>query len=163
MSGRDGTKDMAVLIPPGGYPVIAGSDAASLLRALRDPAVAERAASTLAAQGETMRRAVLEHVARLEKAGQGGDAGALFAEAHEIRGLAGNAGLGATGRIANGLCRYLDALSHLNAAADSSLVALHLDAIARASRAEDEATRLGEEVASELAALVTRRLGGIKD
>lgn len=163
MSEREPPKPSAVTIPPGCYPVIAGSDAAGLLRALRDPRVGERVASTLAAQTETMRQAVLDHVARLETVGQGGDPGTLYAEAHEIRGLAGNAGLNATGRIANGLCRYLDALSRLNAAAEPSLVGLHLDAIARAARAEDEATRLGEEVVNQLAALVNKRLGSLKD
>ena len=45
----------------------------------------------------------------------------------------------------------------------AELVALHLEAIGRAAHAEDEATRLGEEVANELAALVDKKLAEIND
>ena len=46
---------------------------------------------------------------------------------------------------------------------EQSVVALHLDAIARAAHAEDEATRLGDTVANELAALVDKKLSEIND
>jgi chemotaxis protein histidine kinase CheA len=150
----------ATCIPPGSYPVIAGAEAIGLLHALRDPVVVERAACAIASKVEEMRLATLDHVGRMEQAGA--DLCAIFAEAHEIRGLAGNAGLTATGRIANGLCGYLDALWRADGKADPHLVELHLDAIARAAHAEDEATRLGEEVADELAALVGKRLADLK-
>ncbi len=91
------------------------------------------------------------------------DVAAMFEQAHEIRGLAGNAGLSATGRIANVLCTYLDATRRMDVAPDRTLVALHLESIARAAHAEDEATRLGDTVANELAALVERKLAEIGD
>ena len=43
-------------------------------------------------------------------------------------------------------------------APESAVVALHVSAIASAARAEDEATRMSEVVAAELAALVNRKL-----
>jgi chemotaxis protein histidine kinase CheA len=101
---------------------------------------------------------VLAHVDRIGAAARVSDLAATFEQAHEIRGLAGNAGLVATGRIANGLCKYLDAIDRARRQPDQGLVALHLEAIARAAHAEDEATRLGEEVANELAALVDKKL-----
>ena len=39
------------------------------------------------------------------------------------------------------------------------LIALHVSAIARAARAEDEASRMSDVVATELAALVKHKLG----
>ncbi len=48
-------------------------------------------------------------------------------------------------------------------ASDREVVVLHLEAIARAARAEDEATRLGDAAANELAALVDRKLAEIND
>jgi len=151
----------AVEIPPGAYPVLSGAAADRLLANLRDPKVAASAARIIAEKAEDMRAAVLGHITRLEAAARAADREALFLEAHEIRGLAGNAGLIATGRIANGLCRYLDALARADMRPDASLLALHLDAIARAAHAEDEATRLGETVASELAQLVAKKLAEI--
>ena len=68
------------------------------------------------------------------------------------------AGLAATGRIAEGLCRYLDQMDEIRVAAEVSVTMLHVSAIARAARAEDEATRMSEVVAAELAALVNRKL-----
>ena len=41
---------------------------------------------------------------------------------------------------------------------DTAIVALHVAAIARAARAEDDDVKMGEMVAAELAALVARRL-----
>lgn len=161
MSGP--SKPFAVSIPPGTYPVIEGAAAAGLLRALRDPTLAERAAGTIAAHGEAIRKAVLGHVERLETAVAKADFDGAYGEAHEIRGLAGNAGLAACGRIANGLCIYLDALARAGAKPDGALVGLYVDAVARAARSEDEGTRLGSKVAGELAALAEKRLAGIKD
>ncbi len=83
----------------------------------------------------------------------------IYEQAHEIRGLAETTGLKATGRIAQGLCNYLEALSFGDGKPENAVVALHVDAISRASRSHDEAMRLGEEVANELAALVQRKIG----
>jgi chemotaxis protein histidine kinase CheA len=130
---------------------------------LRDPEVVAEAVRIITDRAEELRSAVLTHVDRLDNATRQLDLGSVYDQAHEIRGLAGNAGLNATGRIANGLCRYLDAISRAKYPPDHELVTLHLDAIARAAHAEDEATRLGDTVANELAALVDKKLAEIND
>ena len=150
--------ERATKIMPGAYPVLPRETASSLLRALRDPEVVATAARVVADKAEDLRIAVLAHVDRIADAARACDPVATFEQAHEIRGLAGNAGLVATGRIANGLCKYLDAIRRAVRQPDQELVALHLEAIARAARAEDEATRLGDTVAGELAALVDKKL-----
>jgi len=87
---------------------------------------------------------------------------AVFAIAHEIRGFAGTAGLAGTGRIADGLCHYLEEVERAGASPDPVLTSLHITAIARAARAEDEASRTSEIVAAELSELVSRRLKELK-
>ncbi len=151
----------AAKIPPGVYPVFSSKVASHLSQALRDPEVVAAAARVIAHKAEDMRIAVLGYVDRMEEAVRTADPAATFEQAHEIRGLAGNAGLVATGRIANGLCKYLDAIDRAGRAPDQALVVLHLEAIARAAHAEDEATRLGDTVANELAALANRKLAEI--
>ena len=153
----------ATKIPPGAYPVFSRDTAAQLSHALRDPEIIAVAARVIASKAEEMRIAVLAHVDRIGAAARVSDLAATFEQAHEIRGLAGNAGLVATGRIANGLCKYLDAIDRARRQPDQGLVALHLEAIARAAHAEDEATRLGDTVANELAALVDKKLAEIND
>ena len=153
----------ATKIMPGAYPVFSRQTASHLLHALRDPEIVAAAARVVADKAEELRIAVLAHVDRIADVARACDPVAIFEQAHEIRGLAGNAGLLATGRIANGLCRYLDALERAGCRPDRELVALHLEAIARAAHAEDEATRLGDTVANELAALVDKKLGEIND
>ena len=148
----------ATKIMPGAYPVFPRKIASSLLHALRYPEVVATAARVVAEKAEDLRIAVLAHVDRIADAARAADPVATFEQAHEIRGLAGNAGLVATGRIANGLCRYLDASRRAGRQPDQELVALHLEAIARAAHAEDEATRLGDTVANELAALFDIKL-----
>ena len=148
----------ATKIMPGAYPVLPRKAAMRLLHALRDPEIVSAAALAVADKAEELRLAVLAHVDRIADAARAADPVATYEQAHEIRGLAGNAGLAATGRSANGLCRYLDALGRAGRQPAQKLVALHLEAIVRAARAEDEATRLGEEVANELAALVDKKL-----
>jgi chemotaxis protein histidine kinase CheA len=153
----------AAKIMPGAYPVFPRNTASRLLQALRDPEIVATAARVVADKAEELRIAVFGHVDRIAEAARACDSVAIFAQAHEIRGLAGNAGLLATGRIANGLCKYLDAVGRAERQPDRELVALHLEAIGRAAHAEDEATRLGEEVANELAALVDKKLAEIND
>jgi hypothetical protein len=153
----------ATKIMPGAYPVFSRKTAAGLLNALRDPEVVAVAARVIADKAEDLRIAVLAHVDRIGEAACAADPAATYEQAHEIRGLAGNAGLLATGRIANGLCKYLDALGRAGRQPDRELVALHLEAIARAAHAEDEATRLGDTVANELAAVVDKKLAEIND
>ena len=156
-------RSRAVKIAPGGYPALPRKVALQLLEAVRDPTVIAAAARVIADKAEDMRFAVLGHIESLEQAARAADQTRIFDQAHEIRGLAGNAGLTATGRIANNLCKYLDALDQAAREPDQGLVALHLDAIGRAARAEDEATRLGDAVANELTRLVDKKLAEIND
>ena len=115
-----------------------------------------RAAKAITAESGKLRDVVRGYVDALERSG--GDPELLRELAHEIRGLAETAGLAATGRIAEGLCRYLDQMDEIRIPAEASVTMLHVSAIARAARAEDEATRMSEVVAAELAALVNRKL-----
>jgi len=150
-------------IPPGAYPVFSNAVAMRLLKAVRDPEVHARAARIMGDSTEELRGVVLGYIDRVEAAAQSGNFAGIYDQAHEIRGLAGNAGLTATARIANGLCRYLDALGRAKRDPEHSVVRLHLDAIARAAHAEDEATRLGDAVAGELEQLVDKKLAEINE
>jgi hypothetical protein len=82
----------------------------------------------------------------------------VFDKVHEIRGFAETAGLITTGRIADILCRYMDDMYRIEKPLDTTIVTLHVSAIARAARAEDDDLKMGEVVAGELAALVAQRL-----
>jgi HPt (histidine-containing phosphotransfer) domain-containing protein len=135
----------------------------TLMAALRDPDVAAEAARVVSDSADNMRGEVLRYIDCVEAAARAEDFAGIYDHAHEIRGLAGNAGLAATARIANGLCRYLDALDRAERTPEGAVVALHLDAISRAAHAEDEATRLGDAVANELAQLVEKKLAEIND
>jgi Hpt domain len=142
------------------YPaMVRGADAADFLSALKSEDASRRAGRAILARTSQLRDAVLDYVGALEMAVRAGDDYAIFAQAHEIRGLAGTVGLVAAGNIANGLCLYLDALAQRGQRADRTVVMLHAEAIMRAARAQDEATRLGGTVAIELAALVVHKLG----
>ena len=99
----------------------------------------------------------------MEVAARAADWTSVYDTTHEIRGLAGTAGLIATGRIANGLCHYLDAIAELGLKPDGAIASLHLDAIVRSARTEDDTARHGDAVAQELSALVARKLAEIKD
>ena len=141
------------------YPaVMPRREAAEFLGAIKSDAVKTRLDRAVAAKRYELCDAVRASVRRLEEAARHADMRAVFDEAHDIRGLAGTAGLVASGRIADGLCFYLDAMSHANAPLDTGIVGLHVGSIVRAAYAEDEATRLGTEVDEELRALVLRRL-----
>ncbi|MDE2182375.1 MAG: hypothetical protein KGJ78_05085 [Alphaproteobacteria bacterium] len=153
----------ATMIQPGAYPVMSSAAAMGLMRALRDPETSLAAARVIADHAAELRTAVLAHIDRVEEVAQILDPAAIYEQAHEIRGLAGNAGLAATGRISNVLCRYLDAVMRAGKAPQRGVVALHLEAIARAAHAEDEATRLGDAVANELSQLVDRKLAEINE
>ena len=83
-------------------------------------------------------------------------------KAHEIRGFAETAGLLPTGRIADGLCRYFEEMRKLGAAPDAAVVALHVAPSSAPPASEDEASRMSDVVAKELAALVGRKLAETK-
>jgi hypothetical protein len=154
-------KKSAQIIPPDSYPQpIARSEAASVARALRSPAIVERGAQVIAAQGETLHAAVHGLVDDLEKAGREHEL--ILQAAHEIRGLAATAGLAAAGTIADGLCRYCDEMDKMGLGADPEIVELHSVAILRATRIESERGAISEAVARELAALVSHKLTEIK-
>ena len=141
-------------------PLVPGERKKAALALLRSSETLAKTARVIAAKTAALRGAVLELVEEIERVA--GDRAAMFATAHEIRGLAGTAGLVATGRIANGLCRYLDTVEMLHATPDQAVVTLHVEAMARSSRTEDDTLRHGDAVVENLSALVTRKLAAIK-
>lgn len=152
---RNGGK--ANLISPEDYPqMMSKADGARALLSLRSSQSLDRAQSAVAQAIPPMRMAILQYVADLEQAG--GDLELVFARAHEIRGFAETAGLIITGRIADILCRYMDDMGRIGKPMDGPIVALHVAAICRAARAEEDGVAMGEMVADELATLVARRL-----
>jgi hypothetical protein len=147
----------AQFIEPDAYPQMLSKPAvARALLALRSAETAAKAQVAMQAAVPPMRAAILAYVEDMEAAGN--DLKKLFAIAHEIRGFAETAGMITTGRIAEILCRYMDDMERIGKPLDTTIVALHASAIARAARAEDDDVRMGEKVAAELAALVARRL-----
>jgi HPt (histidine-containing phosphotransfer) domain-containing protein len=123
---------------------------------LRD--TSKRANGALETKRAQISLAVRGYIEELEKAFRADDIKAMIEQAHEIRGLAANAGLEAVGRIADGLYKYLDATSRLEAPIDATVISLHINAIARASTTASEAKAYGERVATELSALVAHKL-----
>lgn len=149
------------IIPPDSYPqMVSKTEAARISRALRASETIQRGDRVVEEQSQTLRQGVRDYVQALEMAV--GDHESTYAKAHEIRGFAETAGLAATGRIADGLCGYFDEMEKLAAEPDLDVVALHVSAIARAAFAEDEAIRMGNMVAKELAALVDHKLAETK-
>jgi len=122
-----------------------------------------KAGRVIAMKRAELRGAVLDFVEQLEQAMRAGDWDAVFAATHEIRGLAGTAGLTATGRIANVLCHYLDSIAQLGLAPESAVAQLHLDAVIRSARTEEDTARHGEAVTQQLSALVERKLADVKE
>ena len=150
----------ATMIAVDRYPaMLEGSDAASFLRVLTSHEAAQRAARIIELRRHELCDAVLDYIKRLETAAAIADLPDVFDQAHEIRGLAGTAGMDAAGRIADGLCKYLDAAKRMDSTIDPAVIALHVDAIARASSASGDVGKFGNRVAVELGALVARRLG----
>jgi hypothetical protein len=149
------------LIPPDAYPqMVSKSDAAKISRALRSSEALTRGARAIQKAGQRLREAVRDYVRELETAI--GDHDITSGKAHEIRGFAETVGLRATGRIADGLCRYFEEMRKFGAEPEAAIIALHVSAIVRAANAEDEASRMSDEVAKELAALVTHKLAETK-
>ena len=151
----------ARFIPPEAYPqMVSRSDAAKMSRVLRSGDTVTRGAKAIQNAGQTLREAVRDYVRELEEAI--GNYEITLDKAHEIRSFAETAGLRATGRIADGLCRYFEEMRKLGAAPDVAVIALHVSAIVRAANAEDEASRMSDVVARELAALVSHKLAETK-
>jgi hypothetical protein len=144
-------------ITPDAYPqMVSRQGAARALQTLRSAETAVKAQVAMEAAIPSMRAAILQYVDEMEQAG--GDIPAVFEKVHEIRGFAETAGLATTGRIAEILYHYRDDMERIGRPLDMTIVALHISAIARAARAEEGDARMGEVVATELAALVARRL-----
>jgi chemotaxis protein histidine kinase CheA len=157
-------KQQAQFIPAAAYKPLVPRDRQKAAAALlKNSETLTKAARAIALKTAGLRDAVLALVDEMERVGRARDWPAAFAAAHEIRGLAGTAGLTATGRIANGFCQYLDAVALLHAAPDAAVVNLHIDAITRSARTQDDTIRHGDAVAQQLAALVSRKLTEIKD
>ena len=151
----------AQIIAPHAYPqMLNRSDAARAVLVMHAPETAIRAQAAMKAAIPPMRAAILQYVEEMEAAAQ--DMKKLFATAHEIRGFAETAGMVTTGRIAEILCRYMDDMERAGKPLDTTIVALHASAIARAARAEEDDVRMGEKVAAELASLVARRLAEVQ-
>lgn len=150
------------VISPDVYPRLVPKNAApGLARMLKSDTTIQRAKRVIARKAESLRAAVLDYVDRLCKAGRDDDIAAIYAQAHEIRGLAETAGLKATGRIADGLCQYLDTLSRAGKMPDPAVVKLHLGAILRAAGAGTGAGKLDDVVTGELRALVAHKLADL--
>jgi len=145
------------IIAPDSYPqMLSKPRAARALHSLRAPETAAKAQAATEAAMPGMRAAILQYAQEMEQ--DRSDTARLFEAAHEIRGFAETAGMITTGRIAEVLCRYMDDLMRLGRPVDPTIVTLHVAAIARAARAEDDSVRAGQAVAAELAALVAKRL-----
>ena len=152
----------AQMIPPDAYPqMVAKSEAAAISRMLKSPDTVVRGSRVIGGSTEGLRGAVRDYVIELEQAGT--DLEMISDKAHEIRGFAETAGLSATGRISDGLCRYFDESEQLGVGPDMAIVRLHISAIARAARAEDEVSQMSEVVAKELSTLVNHKLTEIKN
>jgi len=145
------------IIAPDAYPqMMSKPNATRAGKTLRSTQTVEKAQAAIEAQVPALRAAILGYVEDLEKAQN--DMTLVFERAHEIRGMAETAGLVTTGRIADILCRYMDDMERIKRPVDPTLVALNVSAIGRAARAEDGDAAMGDAVATELAALVARRL-----
>lgn len=151
------TPKKAQFIAPDAYPqMMSRADAARALLTLRSDKAMAKAEAAVDACAQPLRLAILEYVAEMERGSA--DMDLVFERVHEIRGFAETANMASTGRIADILCRYMDDMRRAAKPADAHIVALHVAAIARAARAEEDDTTMGEIVAQELAALVARRL-----
>lgn len=152
------------IIPATDYPpLLPAALRARALRLLRGGDTIAKANRVISLKRGELHGAVLQRVDLIEAAARTADWSLVYDLAHEIRGMAATAGLVATGRIADGLCRYLDAISLFGTAPDRSVTTLHLEAIVRSARTQDEAARHGAAVADQLASLVERKLNEIKE
>jgi HPt (histidine-containing phosphotransfer) domain-containing protein len=144
------------------YPAMLDAEAAEAFLvelSLRD--TSKRANNAVETKKIQISHAVRGYVETLEKAFHANDLKAMIDQAHEIRGLAANAGLEAVGRLADGLYKYIDMAMRLEAPLDTDVISLHINAIARASSTADEAKAYGERVARELSALVDHKLQAV--
>lgn len=142
------------------YPaVVPKADVARFIAHLKSEETRAIAEAAMTSARGMMHGALKEYVRILLQAAQTFDLSSIYAQAHEIRGVAETAGFGVAGRMANGLCQYIDALD--GAPADRTTVQLHVEAIERVVGGKDEGA-IALVVAEELTALVLRKLGETK-
>jgi hypothetical protein len=152
------------VVPAESYPpLLSPVQRRQAMAKLRSAETLAKASRIIAARAAELRDAVLELVAQFEEAAQAQDWPLVYSATHEIRGLAATAGLASTGRIANVFCHYLDAMTQLGLAPDAAIAGLHLVALVRSARTEDDTARHGDQVAQELSTLVARKLAELKD
>jgi hypothetical protein len=150
-------KNKAEFIEPDAYPQMLNKrEAIRAIQTLQSQQVHAKANYAMKSYTPMLQDAIMDYVEGLEQAGT--DTARIFAMVHEMRGLAENAGMVATGRIADILCRYLDEMDRLRKPVDQTLVTLHVQAITRAARADQGEIKISDTVAEELEALVKRRL-----
>lgn len=164
MTTRNATSTAPQIMPAESYPsLLSPFQRRQAMSKLRSAETLAKASRIIAARAAELRDAVLELVTQFEDAAQAQDWAQVYATTHEIRGLAATAGLSSTGRIANVFCHYLDAIAQLERMPDTAIAQLHLVALVRSARTEDDTARHGEQVAQELSALVARKLAELKD
>lgn len=156
--------EKAEIVAVADYPAMLDEKAAAeFMHVLASKDTNKRMNTTIEQRRGEISSAVRRYVVELAAAATGGDLKAVFDCAHDIRGLAGTGGLEAAGRIADGLCKYIDSAERLGAAAETPIIALHIDAIARAASTSAEAQKHGPQVAAELGELVARKLNALND
>jgi HPt (histidine-containing phosphotransfer) domain-containing protein len=159
---KEKTPPGATIIDVDQYPPLLDEEgAAAFLTELSLRDTSKRANSALETKRAQISHAVHGYIEVLEKAVRSNDIATIIGQAHEIRGLAANAGLEAVGRLADGLYKYVDTATRLEAPVDTQVIVLHINAIARASTTASEAKAYGEAVANELSALVAHKLQAI--
>ena len=150
-------KMQAQVIPPDAYPqMVSKAQAAAMARTLRSAVSTVTATRVIDDSADTLREAVCAYVAQLEEAGMNFEA--VSDKAHEIRGFAETAGMPATGRIADGLCRYFDDAQQAGVPPDGAVVALHVSAISRTAHDPSALNQMNDVVARELSMLAARKI-----
>ena len=156
--------EKAEIVQVADYPAMLDEKAAAeFMHVLASNDTNKRMKTTIEQRRGEISSAVRRYVEELAAAATAGNLKAVFDRAHDIRGLAGTGGLEASGKIADGLCKYIDAVERLGATVETPIIALHIDAIARAASTSAEAQMHGPQVAAELGELVTRKLNAIND
>jgi hypothetical protein len=147
----------AQVIAPDAYPQMVNRAQARLFsKALRSAVTEVKGNHVIEDSADSLRGAVITYVEALEAAGM--DLKLISDTAHEIKGFADTAGLSATARIAEGVCRYMEESHLLGSAPDAAVLALYISAIGRAARAIDLEAQMSDAVARELGILAARKL-----
>ena len=147
------------MISPDAYPQMMNkAQARQFSQRLRSAVTEVKAVRVIEDSAESLRGAVLIDVEELEAAQS---IAVLSDKAHEIKGFADTAGLHATARIAESLCRYLEESDLRGTAPDAAVLALHVSAIGRAARATDLEAQMSDAVAKELSILAARKLNEV--